>query len=47
MPGRILFSIFISELNAGVEYSKFADDTQLGNGVDFLEGQKALQKNLD
>lgn len=47
--GIALFSIFINDLEAGVEciLSKLIDDTEMGGTVDPLLGQEALQDDLD
>lgn len=44
-----LFNLFISDLDAGVECTikRFADDPKLGGAIDCLEGQEALQRNLE
>jgi len=43
------FSTFTNDLEAGVEYilSKFTDDTEVGDTVDPLLGQEALQEDVD
>lgn len=47
--GPVLFKIFISDLDTGVEciLCKFTDNSVLGGAIDCLKGQEALQKNRD
>lgn len=42
----VLFKVFISNLDTGVECVIFADDAKLGRAVESLKGNETLQKDL-
>ncbi|GAB0203415.1 mitochondrial enolase superfamily member 1 [Grus japonensis] len=47
--GPALFNIFVGDMDSGIEctLSKFADDTQLCDGANTLQGRDAMQRGLD
>ena len=49
MQGQIVYNIYISDVNSGVECTlrKFADDTQLWSTADMSDEQDAIQRDLD
>ena len=48
MLGLVLFNIFISDLDEGIQsLSKFVDDTKMGEVTDTLEACAAIQQDLN